>query len=180
MGMVASDFNSLSKRLLWMSVGLILVVASGSAFLVNAANAHGQIVLKRGEIGADAVFIREYLATEYDHTESNLEEFYVGRYDLNKDEKSELFVVFYEFNFCGSAGCEMMIFEKTDGSWNALASLYVYGPMPGHGGKIFLHVKDEGAPYLTIFGFHIGMRWDGRSYRWFCIGNECDKGDWQD
>lgn len=180
MAKTAAGSNSFPRCLLWLSVGLTLVVMSGSLLQMNAANAQGHIFLERGEIGDDAAFIREYLATEYADTDDKLEEFYVGRYDLNNDGKLELLVVLYEFGYCGSAGCEMIVFERIDGSWSALAVLYVYGPMPGHGGKIWLQTKDEGAAYLTILGFHIGMRWDGEAYRWFCIGNECDKADWQD
>ena len=170
--------NLFSYRLLWLSVGLVLIVLSGSASLVNSGNANGQIVLKPGEIGPDAAFVRGYLAARGD-TESNPEEFYVGRHDLNNDEQLELFIVFYEPGYCGTAGCEMMIFEKIDGSWNAFAGMYVHGPSYGHRDEIFLETKDEGAPYLTVYGYHLGMRWDGTSYRGFCIGRECERPEWR-
>lgn len=149
------------------------------ASLSIAAEAVVEIVLEYGAIGEDAQAVREFIAAEFEVTEENMEEFHVGRVDLNKDGAEELIVVFSTYDYCGTAGCMTSIFENVDGSLNEVASLYVYGPYPGRRDNISLHAKDEGAPYLTVYGYHLGVRWDGTSYRWFCIGRECERPEWR-
>lgn len=78
----------------------------------------------------------------------------MGRFDLNGDGVAELFVSNHHSAFCGSIGCEYIIFEKRDGVWHTL----------GGGPLVVLVMEESVCGHRSLKGTDGIYRWDGKEY----------------
>ncbi len=94
----------------------------------------------------------------------------VWREDLNKDGAYELFVLVEQADLCGSAGCDLNLYERRFGEWTLMTNGSAFGRP---------EVFDDPAndwPILVFFGFS-GRIWKkterGGEYVWFCVSDLC-------
>lgn len=140
---------------------MVFVVAA------TAAQADNKIVLKSGNTQSDSEFIFNYFAIINSPYEISNKDIFVGRHDLNDDGEEELFVLIYHFAYCGTVGCNTIIFQKVNGVWKSLAEFSVYAPGKTSWGEVYLYAKQEGQEYKTIYGKPENLRWDRGDYRGF-------------
>lgn len=140
--------------------------------VILPASADGTVTMKRGEVGDDRAFIKQYLDNilrDYGRKFGPMKVF-TGKSDITKDGKPELFVFIADIAYCGSVGCETHIFRKVSGKWTLFATLHVLSESVNGHSKKTLSTRDDGGPYLTIFSYYYGLRWSDKykDYESYC------------
>ena len=132
--------------------------------LTLAARADQKLTLRQYDVGNDCAFIKQYMDDQLRDYGRNFKPWkvWVGRADITKDGKPELFVYFGDIAFCGSVGCETHIFRKIAGKWMLFAPLHVSGVNSDLSSERSLFLRDDGGPYLTIYSYYYGLRWSDK------------------
>lgn len=135
-------------------------------------------VTSRVHAGGDvirAVNLEPYKTTQFAQTAYDLirnddpetpvrsdEDLMVGTFDINDDGIDELFILVDTSYTCGTAGCDINVFEKRAGKWVKRAQ--VSGFAVGVGAKV-----GGATGYRTLYGELDGYRWNGTKYKGFCL-----------
>ena len=131
-----------------------------------------QIVMRRGNFGADFAFIDSFLKrnwpNEYrpeeplgDWPELTLANIDVGRHDVHGDGQVELFVHVGFVLECGTVGCPVYFFERSKGGWVEVDD--VSGLMGGPSMEVW---TDPETGFKNIISYYAGFRWNGEAYEY--------------
>lgn len=123
----------------------------------------------------ERAFVESLLAREHaaGGIEVEIDDFFVGRFDLDGDGQYELFVLFGHSVHCGTAGCSMKVYRRSiDGIWRELTGFTVLGfsaRMNAH----YVDIDDApGARFRTIRSWTEGQRWSSEGYEFFEINDD--------
>ena len=146
---------------------------------VTPAYAAERVVMRLDNLRQDVAFIDSYLKRNWPHyykpnepldwPELTLDRVLVGRYDVNADGRSELFVYLAYGPFCGTAGCPTHVFEGKHGEWSeieAVSGFMALGTRSIDGAWVqVLDVwTDPASGYKSVFSTLSGLRWTGTEY----------------
>ena len=116
--------------------------------------------MKPGDFGNESEFLDRFVFEEYERDQvyitaySRERNIYVGRYDVNGDGVTEIFVFNTHSSWCGSAGCDTDIFERVGDDWRDIG-----------GGLLATNVMDESVcGYRSLKGVDGIYRWNGKEY----------------
>jgi hypothetical protein len=150
-----------------------------------------KVELRDGDVGGDGVFIRLLLqevraecrsCVEIPGREFTIDNFGIGRFDLDNDGIDELFVTYIHAAQCGTAGCPTKIFQLQAGAWVQIGSTFSeasYDPDRDVANPYSIYVLDEWTNgYRTIVGVDHSFRWgtlEGRPYygEMSCASERC-------
>jgi len=156
-----------------------MFVAVALSALALPAQADQKLTLIQGAVGNDRAFIKQFVDKILRDYGRKLDRWnvYVGKADITRDGEPELFVYLSDFGECGTSGCHTYIFRKASGEWAEFTGLSVQGEASDSRSEKSLYLRDEGAPYLTIYSVYSGLRWSDKikDYDWFCI-SPCPSG----
>ncbi len=136
------------------------------------AQADEKLTLRQREVGNDRAFIKQFmdnLLRDYGR-KFDPWKVWVGRADISRDGKPELFVFMGDTAFCGTVGCVTYIFRKISGNWTHFTDFFVTGESMDSFSEKSLYLRDEGGPYLTMYSYFGGLRWSDKynDYESFC------------
>ena len=149
------------------------------AMVVDAGTAFGgeRVLLLRNNLGSESAFIDRFLADSFPESYKANEEFgsvwltlddlLVGRYDVHGDGQAELFVYIAHPAWCGTAGCDLYVFENKDGAWVKAIHDGPQAAREREEGKTvdYLFVwTDPETGYKTVYTSNAGFRWTGERY----------------
>lgn len=185
----------------WRLAKAIAIAVTAILLSATAAFAYDRILLRAGDVGDDASFLQRFLDEELElfrpasENEDEDEEerewaqkyirdwvrfdwIFVGRFDINDDGQDELFVMLGFPSRCGSAGCDMKIFRRTEQGWQQLPGYVdaVLSPAEAHPSvpgrvdpsargltyEIWASEERVGG-YRTLVGDEFGARWQPAS-----------------
>ena len=124
---------------------------------------HERISLEGKDFGADRALVEKLVADivlpeEFD---AMMRRVGIARYDINDDGAPELFVYLGLGTWtCGSAGCELLIFEGPPGARTEFSGM-------ASGDTLRVWINSE-TGHKTVYAHMAGLRWTGADYEWFC------------
>jgi hypothetical protein len=158
---------------------LAAMVALASVFYTASALAYDRILLRPGDVGADASFLQRLLdqdkedlaprpyddrdeedmkwSEEYVRKWINFDHVYVGRFDLNDDGKHELFVMLGWG--CGTAGCRTYLYGQTAAGWKEIPVFIDPRPVARRNAYQLFASEERIGGYRTLVGSEFGGRW---------------------
>ena len=157
------------------------VVIALVAVFTALASAGEKVVMRRDNLGGDFAFVDRFLELNWPHyyrpdeplevmPELSIDMVHVGRYDVDDDGQSELFVHVGYVGVCGSAGCTAYVFEKRDHEWVALEDIPRFRVTNADrrvDGEAVLALDvwtDPASGYKSVFSTFAGLRWTGTEY----------------
>lgn len=165
-------------RILYLSVLAIVAVSSGVlAFEPEWRKGTGSVHLHPfSESTTDQSFVRDYLANSPEQQRAldprgepplfEIEDIWVGHYDLNDDGNDELILYFDSLYHCGRGGCKTIFFQGGAGKWREIGQADLR--------DIWVGNEKSGAYRVIYSSTGRGVRWTGESYQSFCAGFPAD------
>ena len=151
--------------LFWAIIGALFVAPLAPAI------ADEKVLMRRDNFGQDLAFIDSFLKRSWPHyykrnepldwPELTLDRVSVGRYDVNGDGQSELFMNVGYGPLCGTVGCPTHVFAKRDGEWVEVD--HVSGMMGDSSMDVWV---DPLTGHRTVFSYYAGFRWTGEAYEY--------------
>ena len=131
-----------------------------------------QVVMQQGNLGADFAFIDSFLKrnwpNEYrpeeplgDWPELTLANVDIGRYDVDGDGQVELFVHIGFVLECGTVGCPVYFFKRSESGWVEVDD--VSGMMGGPSMEVWTEPETG---FKSIISYYAGFRWTGDAYEY--------------
>ncbi len=140
--------------------------------VILPAQADEKLTLRQRAVGNDRAFIKQFMDNQLRDYGRKFDPWkvWVGRADISRDGKPELFVFMGDTAFCGSVGCVTYIFRKISGKWTHFTDFSVLRLSTDSHSEASLYLKDEGGPYLTMYSYYYGLRWSNnyKDFESFC------------